>query len=370
MEFQEQLDTGMEFLGFDPVSSGSLEGDSERSAGSVSCDDMDEESVSFDDGVGMGFSDDKVVLDYIAKFYAKLEGKLFVPASTVQKICNSLAFLSEVLHARLKGNLIRNLKKMNMSENEVDCFVQSILMDDVLYNSHHKTSLCESLSTTHLRTNYFKKHFQYVPATEINLSRRDPQNRSATVQYIDPKETLRVMLADPSVEKQIEKSFIVDEADSDVIKNYTDGSVFKKRNLPPKRIDVIIHQDAFLGALNPLGSAKDKYKTLAVYMTIGNLRPHVRSRLRAKRLVMLVFENYTRDEFLIDGLNKSFRKLEEDFCVLETNGILFKGEIIPFYVQFILGDHLGEVLLHFSNHTTCTFQCSCKNINVIYLLFW
>lgn len=186
------------------------------------------------------------------------------------------------------------------------------------------------------------KHFQFVEATEINLNRRDPHDRSATVQYVPIKQTLAVMLADPSIQSHIDKSFECDNQRPEVISNYTHGSVFKKRNLPPKRLDVMLYQDSFLGAKNPLGSAKNKYKTLGVYMTIGNLEPFIRSQLKAKRLALMFFESLTKDEILKNGLRKCFRKLNKDLHSLETNGILYKGEIIPVFVQFILGDHLGK----------------------------
>ncbi|KAJ1522436.1 hypothetical protein ONE63_001626 [Megalurothrips usitatus] len=283
-----------------------------------------------------------MVLDYLAKFYAKLEGKLLVPAATVQKVCNSLAFLSEIAQVKLKKNLKRNIRKAGLDEDQIEAIVESVLLDDVLYNAHHKTSLCESLSTEHLRRTYFKKHFMYVEPEEINLNSRDPHDRSAVVQYVPVKETLEVMLQDPSVQEQVDRSFVEVNNNPNLIKNYTDGSVFKKRNVPQKRIDIFLFQDAFLGAANPLGSAKNKYKTLGVYLTVGNLTAEDRSRLVSKRLVELVYEELTREENLKDGLDKCFKKLVKDLKKLEETGIEYKGETIPVYVQFILGDNLGQ----------------------------
>lgn len=288
-----------------------------------------------------------MVLDYLAKFYAKLEGKLLVPAATVQKVCNSLTFLSEIAQVKLKENLKHNLKKAGLDEDQIEAIVESVLLDDVLYNAHHKTSLCESLSTEHLRKTYFKKHFMYVEPKEINLNSRDPHDRSAVVQYVSVKETLEVMLQDPSVQEQVDKSFVEVNNNPNLIKNYTDGSVFKKRNVPQKRIDIFLFQDAFNGATNPIGSAKNKYKTLGVYMTVGNLNPESRSRLAAKRLVELVYDRLTKEENLKDGLTKCFKKLVKELQNLEKDGIEYKGEIIPVYVQFVLGDNLGEFILLF-----------------------
>lgn len=302
--------------------------------------DSDSSSVSDYDG-SLGYSDG-LVTDYIAKFYAKLEGKLFVPKSTVQKICNAITFLSEILQHRYKEVLIARLKKEKLSDDQIESVITSALESDVLFNVHHKNAVGEKLCSEHLRSKYYKKHFQYVEAEEINLNKRDPHDRSAVVHYVPVKETLRVMTEDPSVQVHIDKSFEGVTGDPNVIKDYTDGSVFKKRNPPSKRIDVFIFQDSFLGAINALGSAKVKYKTLGVYMNLGNLPAPLRSRLKAKRAVFLTLENNTKEEVIRNGLEKCFRRMVNDLKDLEINGMYYKGELVAVRVQFLLGDNLGQ----------------------------
>ena len=43
-----------------------------------------------------------------------------------------------------------------------------------------------------------------------------------------------------------------------------------------------------------------------------------------------------------NGFNKTFGKLVSDLKNLIENGIMFKGELIPVRLQFLLGDNLGK----------------------------
>ena len=54
-------------------------------------------------------------------------------------------------------------------------------------------------------------------------------------------------------------------------------------------ISVILYQDAF-EVVNPIESAKAKHKVLEVYMILGNLLPHNRSKIDHTQLVLLCLE--------------------------------------------------------------------------------
>lgn len=301
-----------------------------------------EEESDDDSELAFQITDDEfendLIVRHLAKFYAMLEGKLFIPTSSVQKISKYLAFLSEVLQVKLKAKLVKHLKDLKIDDNDILLVLNDIMSNDVLYNSHHRTGLEDLLSSDFLRKKYFKKHFDYVEHKEDNLNRVDPSNRSNTVMYVPIKETLKIMLQDTSVQAEIDRSFNSENEDPNLIKDYTDGTVFKNRDVPKKRIDVFIFQDAF-NCANVLGSAKKKYKICGVYMTLGNIRPFRRCRLKAKRLVSLIDNNIFSS--IKNGIVKAFRLLIKDLKDLEQNGILYKGELLPVRLQFLLGDNLG-----------------------------
>ena len=294
----------------------------------------DSSCTTIDDDYEGCYTSDEIV-SLMAKFYAWMEGKLIIPLKSVQKISKRLSFISGVLHQRISSQLRHHLKKENLSDETVERVISSVLRDDPFYNVHHKNAPGVSLTSDHYRKSYYKRHFKYVGPTQRSL-RKSPKDKSALLQYIPVGETLKVLLEDPSIQAAVDKSFSdLDNRDPNIIRNYTDGTVFQNRNVPKERIDLFIFQDAFRCAKRK----SSRYKTLGVYMVIGNLKPHQRSKLKAKRLVMLIMEKAMTST--VDGVEKTFRKLVDDLKKLERTGIEYKGRLIAFRFQFLIGDNLG-----------------------------
>ena len=82
------------------------------------------------------------------------------------------------------------------------------------------------------------------------------------------------------------------------------------------RIHVVLYLDAF-EIVNPLGSARNKHKLMAVYYTIGNLHTFSRSKLNAMQLVLLCKEKL----IIISNQEHLFEPLINDLKKLETVGI-------------------------------------------------
>lgn len=95
-----------------------------------------------------------------------------------------------------------------------------------------------------------------------------------------------------------------------------------------------MYQDSF-EVVNPLGSAKGKYKILAVYLSLGNLPDYVRSHIDSIQLVALCREKYFDCE-------KVYGTIVEDIRKIEINGLEIKGKCIRGTVAHIAGDNLGN----------------------------
>lgn len=300
-----------------------------------------------------GLDHDEVVR-YIAHFYAMIEGKKIVPASTVDALAKKLALISEILQEKLKRDLKRTLTQAGLSETVTQDVIDSVLTMDPLYNAHHVQSPGATLLTSSRRNTYYIRHFKLQDFIEINL-KKNPQDTEDKVQYIDVKETLSLLLEDPSVQRVLEKSFSAPESNGTHLKDYTDGSVFRESSTPMKRIDLLLFMDAF-NCANPLGSAKRKHKIHGMYMTLGNFLPYMRSFLKSMRLVLLVNDKSLKKSEKM--FKKCFQKLLKDLKYLEEHGIDFKGEKIPFRLQFIQGDNLGQNTLGgFVESFTSTHFC-------------
>ena len=129
-------------------------------------------------------------------------------------------------------------------------------------------------------------------------------------------------------------SFNKPASDLDLIDDYTKGSAFsiENDNNESSKCIVMFFIDAF-NMVNPLGAAKNLYKTVGVYMTILNLKPFNRAKVDAMHLVMLVLKkflescNHTRCNESCSHL-RSFKKVIHDLNELFENGLVLNGECV------------------------------------------
>ena len=103
--------------------------------------------------------------------------------------------------------------------------------------------------------------------------------------------------------------------------------------------------------MNPLGSAKNTHKVLAVYLSLANLPIHLRSNTDHMFLVLLCVEN----DFKHFGIAKVSSELLADLKSLETDGIHVDGEPVKGGLYCIAGDNLGS---HCIGGFTENFSCS------------
>lgn len=133
-------------------------------------------------------------------------------------------------------------------------------------------------------------------------------------------------------------TFVLPDNNSRVFKDFTDGSVFKNNTFfkeNPDALKLMLYQDSF-EIVNPLGSAKTKYKILAVYLSIGNYPDNIRSHVNSMYLVALCKEK-------LFNHNKVFGKIVDDLKEIETVGIkLSSDKIIKGSLVFVTGDNLGS----------------------------
>ncbi|XP_026290906.2 uncharacterized protein LOC113215492 [Frankliniella occidentalis] len=276
----------------------------------------------------------------VARFYLMMEAEFMLPTSTVQAISVALANLFRVNIGFIKKAAIRELEGIQLSPTEKENMLSALLLSDKLFCCHSKEINGASFITDATRKTFYKRNFTYIEPQEINLS-KDPTSRKC-IHVVSIKETREVLLPCPSIKKQVEESFRSQEQgprSDNCFSDYRDGSVYKNSNSSKKRtIDLNIFMDSF-NPLKDLGAAADNYDTLGMYMTIGNLKPHIRSKLQSMHLVMLIpkFKDMYKQ-----FKDKCFKHVISELKLLEENGINFNGEIIPVVLQFLIGDSKGQ----------------------------
>ncbi|KAE8741832.1 hypothetical protein FOCC_FOCC012641 [Frankliniella occidentalis] len=314
------------------------------------------ETIQPDGGdVGNDLLNTDLVIDSIAKFYLHLYAENLLPQENIQEICNSLVFLTEVIQARIKLVLSEELKNLGIPEDRVNLVCYKVMLADLLYTTHHKSSPGPSLTSDYLRKKYFTQNFGFKEPVQINLNENDPDSTD-TLQYISVEESLTKLLEDETVQQGIEESFFRRPSPENEVNDYYDGSLFKSEDHAPKEIHLNIYQDSFNPVMNALGSAKNKFKDLVVYFTINNFKSHLRSRIATKHLVLICRENI----FKRLGAKKCLAKLMEELKRLEAEGIMFKDQRVDVVVEFMIGDSLGQHLIggfieSFSHTYACRF---------------
>ncbi len=285
----------------------------------------------------------------LCMFYMKLQAKYLVPSSTIQMIVEQVDSLSDVCHQytrnQLKGVLQANTR---LTESEIKDVLAS------LNDSSLHASCSPALSTEYLRRQYFQTNFSYVHPQTISLG-TDDNRKEQFAQYIPIKETLQALLKDPIVWKECTKH--EDDTSAHVLSDVRDGSVYKSNTLFRESgisIKLILYQDAF-EVVNPLGSAKKKYKILGVYFTLANLDPFYRSSVENLQLVLLCREEH----FKYFGHDKVFSTMLSDIKELETNGLVISGHVVKASVFCIAGDNLGSHNIggFTENFSTSTYFC-------------
>lgn len=223
-------------------------------------------------------------IENLALFCLGLQTKYLVPASTISEIVNEMKTLQDVQQEFTMGVLGLKLEQYGVQRETLLSLGQSVYEQSPLH-----AALCASgpLTTHHRRLQYFKSHFNYVHPVEVTLGYNDSGKRRH-YHYVPLLDSLRAML-----KKLMHSGDLAEHGRPiHVFRDFTDGHVVRSNEMfatDPDSLKVMLFQDAFEVA-NPLGSAKQKHKILAVYFTLGNLHPHLRSTVDQIQLVLLCSE--------------------------------------------------------------------------------
>lgn len=180
--------------------------------------------------------------------------------------------------------------------------------------------------------------FHYVEPKKLLLG-RDENGKDRFAYYVPIKDTLKCLLQ--SKLWQDKTAHMTEQStETGVLSDISDGHLFKQSEFfkqNPSSLRLVLYQDAFEVA-NPLGSANAKHKVLAVYVSVANLPPHVRSDTDHMSLVLLCREK----DFKTFGHSKVFSELVSDLKELEETGILTSNGTVRGTLYCIAGDNLGS----------------------------
>lgn len=282
----------------------------------------------------------------LALFFLGLQAKYIVPASTVTEIASEMRTLQDIQHEFTVKRLISDLQEHGVPQNVLQEFGKKLYDDSPLQRALASGG---TLATHHRRIQFYRNNFNLVEPLQITLGHND-QGVKRHFQYIPILESLKAILKDPGARQQILNPLLTKNS---IFRDITDGFVIKDNPFfasDPQALKIMLFQDSF-EVCNPLGSARQKNKMLAVYYTLCNLYPFNRSTVDQIQLALLCVEKDCK----YFGVNKVFEKLISDLGELELNGITVDGKTFRGSVACIVGDNLGS---HFIGGFCENFSCS------------
>lgn len=241
--------------------------------------DMNEDEQ---DNVTESFDSTDPFLRKLSQSYLKLECQLLVPSSTIQHIVSESCSTHDISQNVVKNNLRSRLIDEGIAMDKVDA-----ILDDVFDHDPFVRGV-DTLKTIYKRKKYYKKTFAYIEPIEVLLD--ENENGKKWFHYVPVEQTLIQLFSDKSLASELNR--VSEVTDPDILSDITDGTVFQQSSFfkeNPDGLKLILYQDGF-EVVNPIGSAVQKYKILAVYMSIGNLTEHARSHVNSIKLVALCKE--------------------------------------------------------------------------------
>lgn len=296
-------------------------------------------SVTSDHGENEDVSDLKEVgISHLANMYITLQSKFFLSNITLQTLIDGFSDLNDINTTYVE----RKLRDQNININN------EFLQDNIFHMAHNKKN--GILRTHFLRNNYYKNKFHFVKPVKINLkldsSPENPRDDVGFFYYVPILETLKVLFKNDHICKQ----FFLFKANKNnvgtIYSDISDGEVYKNnlffRENPSRSVKLILFQDAF-EICNPLGSKKNKYKIIGIYMTLANLSPWNRTQVEQIQLVGLCFEKDVK-KF---GFSQVLKQIIVDLKKLESKGIFVslnddEQHVIKGSVVAVAGDNLGS----------------------------
>ena len=218
-------------------------------------------------------------------FYMKLQGQHLLPVSTIQNIVEEMQNIHELGQTYTLNRLNMLLKDMSVSDEDIVKISDTIKQSDLFTACH-----TGPMRTAYSRTQCFKDMFKFVEPKKIVLG-RDENRTERCAYYIPVLKTLKGML-ESSFWQGLVSVDPNNVSKTDVLSDSCDGKVFMSNTFfqeNPSCLKLVLYQDAF-EVVNPLGSAKKKHKVLAVYFSLLNMPPHVRSNVDHVQLVLLCTE--------------------------------------------------------------------------------
>ena len=169
--------------------------------------------------------------------------------------------------------------------------------------------------------------------------------------YVPLLLSLKQLLSNQSIRNEILKS----RESGDELRDIADGSYFSSHqhfSSDPDGLQIIAYYDE-VETCNPLGSSSKKFKLGCIFFTLGNVRPFLRSSLKAIFLVALAKSSTIKTngiDSILEPFINDLKQLSSSGITLEFSGMqeVWRGALLCFLADNLAAHELGGFKESFS----------------------
>ena len=265
-----------------------------------------------------------------------------VPSSVTSQFASELAVLID----KSTATLARNIQNVFLN----DGLPVPVGIQRALDARSEVAVACEELDSQRKLEGFAAKNLHVVEPVELSVC--DGQ----TIQYVPIRKSLQNFVGIDAVFNEIVNRR---STPNNILTDIIDGNIFRSHAQNNKCLQLILYFDEFT-VTNPLRQRSRKYKLLACYLTLANLKPEHRFQDKSILLILLAKSIIVKQH----GLETVCEQLVKDLRTLITEGIDIEhtNKTIQFQCRLfcVVGDNLsqhqiGGFLESFTANSPCRF---------------
>ena len=298
----------------------------------------------------------KNISKHFTLFLLKLREKHILPGIVQETVFNDVKFLLQYFAENYQEIIKFHLEKSGFRfEDSAD--LQQLLNDKNIFER-----ALSNVGSEYQLLKYCEDSLGLIKPSEVYLGASD-RNKQQTFQYVPILRVLKLLLDNEDIVNSLCKTSSK-ESCTDVLENYTDGTIFKNNEFFSGRKDYLrihLYTDEF-EIVNPLGSKKTLQKLCAFYFSLENIETKYQSQLHHIHLCILVKHRYLQSKDysysdILQPLIRDLKRLQNEGIIVSRSGCntTFFGGLATISADNLSAHSLGGFTCSFSNGRVCRY---------------
>lgn len=295
----------------------------------------------------------------------------FKIADSLNKLQFKLKYVHNISESTLQVITNHVYKIISNTKKEINEIFEEKLQKTVSNELYHEISSeindifeMSTRNTKYTRLQSSLASEDYIPPQTISLG-LDDEHEECSYHFIPISETIPKLLKGFTNLENISHRRPSQNNRKNEYSDFYDGASYRNNHFfqSDPRIEILLYMDSF-NLAQPLGAAKSKYKTAAIYYTLGNIPRPTRFKLQNMQLALLCLESNIK-KF---GMDEILKKLVDDLLKIENDGIELtidsRTRKIKGSVVFIIADNLGSHQVGGFNENFSSSKYFCRTCKI------